>query len=97
MRTTVTLEPDVERLLRERMHREQKSFKRALNDALRRGLLSENEASDAEPFVLEARDLGVREEFRNMLPSHALEMIEDEEFLKQMAQDARDVAASKKP
>lgn len=38
MRTTVTLEPDVERLLREAMHREGVSFKAALNDAVRRGL-----------------------------------------------------------
>lgn len=38
MRTTLTLEPDVLRMLREAMHRERKSFKDAVNDAIRRGL-----------------------------------------------------------
>ena len=35
MRTTVTLDPDVEQLLRERMAAKGVSFKRALNDAIR--------------------------------------------------------------
>lgn len=38
MRTTVTLDDDVARLLREAQHRERKSFKQTLNDAVRRGL-----------------------------------------------------------
>ena len=40
MRTTLTLEPDVARLLREVMEREHSSLKDAINDALRRGLRS---------------------------------------------------------
>jgi hypothetical protein len=35
MRTTVTLDSDVERILREEMHRSRKSFKTILNDAVR--------------------------------------------------------------
>ncbi|WP_163541836.1 antitoxin [Occultella kanbiaonis] len=38
MRTTVTLDSDVEQMLRERMAREGVSFKRALNDAVRAGV-----------------------------------------------------------
>lgn len=38
MRTTVTLDPDVHKLLEEAAHRERKSFKAVLNDAVRRGL-----------------------------------------------------------
>ncbi len=38
MRTTLTLEPDVVALLKARMERERISLKRAVNDALRRGL-----------------------------------------------------------
>ena len=38
MRTTITLEPDVARLLEDAMHRERRPFKAVLNDALRRGL-----------------------------------------------------------
>lgn len=37
MRTTVTLDPDVEQILQARMKREGISFKRALNDAVRAG------------------------------------------------------------
>lgn len=37
MRTTVTLDADVEQLLREQMHERGVSFKRALNDAIRVG------------------------------------------------------------
>jgi hypothetical protein len=37
MRTTVTLDPDAEQLIRQRMRRDKTSFKRALNDAIRDG------------------------------------------------------------
>lgn len=37
MRTTVTLEPDVERLLKDDMHAQDRSLKEVLNDAVRRG------------------------------------------------------------
>ncbi len=37
MRTTVTLDPDTEHVIRERMEAEGVSFKRALNDAIRDG------------------------------------------------------------
>ncbi len=38
MRTTVTLDPDTETLLRQRMATEGVGFKQVLNDAIRRGL-----------------------------------------------------------
>ena len=38
MRTTVTLDPDVEALLRKEMRRRGESFKRTLNQAIRDGL-----------------------------------------------------------
>ena len=38
MRTTVTLDPDVERYIKEACHKRKKSFKRVLNDALRESL-----------------------------------------------------------
>lgn len=38
MRSTVTLEPDVQRLIEEAMHRDKASFKRTINSAIRRGL-----------------------------------------------------------
>lgn len=41
MRTTVTLDPDVNRLIEEAMRRERKNFKQTINDAIRRGLSPE--------------------------------------------------------
>lgn len=38
MRTTLTLDPDVVQLLEEEKHRQRKSFKEIVNDAIRRGL-----------------------------------------------------------
>src|SRR5688572_12248284 len=38
MRTTLTLDPDVVRMLEEEIHRSRKPFKQVVNDALRRGL-----------------------------------------------------------
>ncbi|HEX7670999.1 MAG TPA: hypothetical protein VF395_15495 [Polyangiaceae bacterium] len=38
MRTTLTLDPDVARLLEEQTHRTRRSFKDVVNDALRKGL-----------------------------------------------------------
>lgn len=58
MRTTVTLDPDVEARLREAMREQGTSFKATLNGALRRGLGVP--AGGGEPFVVEARPLGLR-------------------------------------
>jgi hypothetical protein len=38
MRTTVTLDPDVQSLLKDAAHRSGKAFKATLNDAIRAGL-----------------------------------------------------------
>jgi hypothetical protein len=38
MRTTLTLDPDVARLLEEEVHRQRKPFKQVVNEAIRRGL-----------------------------------------------------------
>ncbi len=40
MRTTLTLDPDVARLVSEEVHRVRKPMKEVVNDALRRGLSS---------------------------------------------------------
>lgn len=60
MRTTVTLDADVLRQLRREMHRSRRSFKEALNAAVRAGLARSTGAAPAEPFVVEARPMGLR-------------------------------------
>jgi hypothetical protein len=60
MRTTVTLDKDVERLLREAVHRSRSSFKQTLNAAIRAGLGQQTVRAASRPFVVKARPLGLR-------------------------------------
>ena len=60
MRTTVTLDRDVERMLREAMHRSRNGFKQTLNAAIRAGLGQKAAPATRRPFVLKARPLGLR-------------------------------------
>lgn len=60
IRTTVTLDKDVERILRDAMHRSRKSFKQTLNAAERAGLGEKSETPKVARFVVKARPLGLR-------------------------------------
>ena len=60
MRTTVTLDKDVEQLLRGAMHRSRRSFKEALNGAVRAGLGARPVQARRARFVVKARPLGLR-------------------------------------
>jgi hypothetical protein len=60
MRTTVTLDPDVEQLLRDTMQRQRQSFKEALNQAIRNGLSNARAGAEDTPFVVLARRMGLR-------------------------------------
>lgn len=55
MRTTVTLDPDTEALVRRRMRERGVSFEQAVNDAIREGALGRTSGS---PFRTEAAALG---------------------------------------
>lgn len=59
MRTTVTLDGDVEQRLRETALRTRRPFKRVLNDALRRALDTMEPAASGR-FVVKARPMGLR-------------------------------------
>ncbi len=60
MRTTVTLDRDLERILRETAVRTHKPFKKVLNDTLRAGIEQATGTGQTEPFVLNARPMGLR-------------------------------------
>jgi hypothetical protein len=60
MRTTVTLDADVEQLLRDAMQQTRQSFKEALNQAIRRGLASAQAGAEDTPFVVHASRMGLR-------------------------------------
>jgi hypothetical protein len=55
MRTTVTLDPDSEQLVRKRMREHGVTFKQAVNDLLREGAVA---TTPREPFVTETASLG---------------------------------------
>jgi len=60
MRTTVTLDRDVEQMLREAMHRSRNGFKQTLNAAIRAALGRKTAPATRRPFVIKARPLGLR-------------------------------------
>jgi hypothetical protein len=60
MRTTVTLDPDVERLLKNEAHARGQSFKMALNEAVRKAFqTSPTTTRKRKPFVVKASDMGL--------------------------------------
>ncbi len=61
MRTTVTLDPDVERLLKNEAHARGQSFKIALNEAVRQAFRGKlDPPHKRKPFVVKARPMGLR-------------------------------------
>lgn len=79
MRTTVTLDPDTEALVRRLMDQRQISFKQALNDAIRRGA----GAAPAIDVVTTVRRMGVP----TINLDQALQLhgdLEDEEIVRRM-------------
>jgi hypothetical protein len=80
VRTTVTLDPDVEAKLRAAMRERDVSFKVALNDAVRAGLGTSGPAS--RPYKMPTAPLGVRINIDKALQL-AGEM-EDEEIIRKI-------------
>jgi hypothetical protein len=80
MRTTVTLDPDVETKLRATMRERGVSFKAALNDAVRAGLGAP--PRDSRPYKMSTAPLGVRIDIDKAL-TIAGEM-EDEEIIRKL-------------
>jgi len=60
MRTTVTLEPDVARLLNDQARRTRKSFKETLNTAVRMGLGQRPDSRASRAFTIEARPMQLK-------------------------------------
>jgi hypothetical protein len=84
VRTTVTLDPDVERLIRDAMRERAVSFKQALNDAARIGL-SAGKSKRTGKFVQKTFRMGQSEEFRWDKALAAAEAMEDEELTRKLS------------
>ena len=85
MRTTVTLDADVERLLREAMYRSRKSFKQALNDAVRSGLSSHGVRAKGRRFRVKARAMSLRAGIDPASFNRMADDLEAEAFLEKRA------------
>jgi hypothetical protein len=81
MRTTVTLDADVEMLLRRVVQQSRRSFKEVLNNAVRRGLGAEL-LGDSLDFEIQARPLKVRSGLDPARLHHIDDEIEVDEFLR---------------
>ncbi|MEI8243565.1 MAG: hypothetical protein WCI17_09890 [bacterium] len=75
MRTTVTLDPDVAELLRDAAHGTRRSFKEALNSAVRRGLEGAGRPPRA-AFKVHPVSMGVR---AGVDPAHLADVGDDAE------------------
>ena len=84
MRTTVTLDPDVERLIRDAMRERGISFKEALNEAARIGLRGK-EHKRARKFAQKTFRMGEEQAFRWDQALAVAESIEDEELNRKLS------------
>ena len=83
MRTTITLDPDVEQLLRDAMRERDASFKDAVNDAIRAGL--KGSPGKRARFRQQTFSLGAERHFRWEKALEAAAVLEDEELTRKMA------------
>lgn len=82
MRTTVTLEPDVEALLKKLMREQGLSFKTAINQAVRLGLTKKG---GQQRFETRSRSMGRREGVDLTKALQLAGELEDEEILRRMS------------
>jgi len=82
MRTTITLEPDVEALIRKAMKERSISFKEALNSAVREGL---TQAKSKRQFAQKSWSLGREQHFRWDKALAVAAAIEDEELARKLS------------
>jgi hypothetical protein len=83
VRTTVTLDPDVAAKLKELAHRRRISFKQALNDALRRGLVARPRGEPRRPFRVQAHKGGFRPGVDPAKLNQLLDELEVEDFARE--------------
>ena len=81
MRTTITLYPETERLLREAMRQRGQSFKEVLNAAVVRGLADLRSDAGEAPFVPAVYPMGLRAGYDPMHLGALVDDLEVDAFL----------------
>ena len=89
MRTTVTLEAEVARLIEAAMHRERKSFKRVINEAIRRGLEPGRVRKARSPFRVMAHRARLLPGIDRMAFNRTADDLEDQAILSGAGQRRR--------
>jgi hypothetical protein len=84
MRTTVTLDADVERMLRDVSKRRGLTFKEALNEAIRSGLSKPGSGAKTK-FRQKTFSMGAEQYFRWDKALAAADAIEDEELVRKLS------------
>ena len=84
MRTTVTLDPDVEKMLQRSIRERGVSFKQALNEAIRAGMTRGRQPGTTR-FVQKSYHLGPAPGFRWDKALAMADAIEDEEITRKLA------------
>ncbi len=83
MRTTVTLDRDLEQILRDTAARTRKPFKRVLNETLQMALEGRQRTGAQAPFHVQARPIGLRTGFDPAGFNRLADDLEAEAFLEQ--------------
>lgn len=83
MRTTITLDPDVEQMLRKTIRQRDVTFKQAVNDAIRAGL--KKDVSKRPKFRQRTFSMGAEQLFPWEKSLQVAAALEDEELIRKMA------------
>lgn len=89
MRTTLTLDPDVVRILEDEVHRTRKSFKQVVNDAIRRGLASGSQPAKSAPYNVKALVTKLAPGIDPHRMNALVDELEDEAILAKLARSSR--------
>lgn len=97
-RTTVTLDPDVEQLLRDVMQHRRQSFKEALNQAIRSGLTNRQRGAPEPPFVAQTHAMGeLRSGIDPLRLNQMVDELEVDAFITSTARLARREKGARRP
>jgi predicted transcriptional regulator len=84
MRTTLTLDPDVARMLEEEAHRQRKPFKHVVNEAIRRGLTPRAPGRHAARYQVRPHKTTLRPGIDDAALNQLADELEDEAIIDKM-------------
>ena len=84
MRTTLTIDPDVEMLIQSEMRRTERSMKAVVNDALRLGLGARGKPPRPRRYKVEPHPLGLKPGIDADRLNQLIDELESEEFARKL-------------